>query len=359
MDPLLSLELLLRGAAAGAALLAAAAFMRAASQCLAGCIGAAFAVALSASAILYAQPVQDALGPVCEAVIGPLTLLNAILFWWFAQLLFCDNFRLTAWRVAPLALVLLPVIELLSPEGAMRTGLSLAWHGVVLLIGLHALYIALIPWRDDLIGARRRFRVVMATIIALSIGATGFFGAYNLFQPKPDFLLLLQAFDYFVIAFVVAGWTLTTRPQFFPGAPRASLSDSGGVAAEDGALLSRLKAFMEAGGYAEPGLTVRTLADKLGAQEHRLRKVINQGLGYRNFAAFLNEHRVEAAKQRLADPEQARRQVLQIALDLGYGSIAPFNRAFREATGETPTQYRKTALRAGPGPDWSGPAATH
>jgi len=53
---------------------------------------------------------------------------------------------------------------------------------------------------------------------------------------------------------------------------------------------------------------------------------------------------VSAAKTALSDPAQSRRQVLQIALDLGYGSIAPFNRAFRAATGVTPTTFRREAL---------------
>ena len=32
----------------------------------------------------------------------------------------------------------------------------------------------------------------------------------------------------------------------------------------------------------------------------------------------------------LADPEESRTQIVQVAFDLGYGSIASFNRAFRE-----------------------------
>ena len=78
--------------------------------------------------------------------------------------------------------------------------------------------------------------------------------------------------------------------------------------------------------------------------EHQLRKLINGALGFRNFSAFLNARRIPDAKAVLADPDNAKRQVLQIALDLGYGSIAPFNRAFKEATGQTPTEFRKTAL---------------
>ena len=101
---------------------------------------------------------------------------------------------------------------------------------------------------------------------------------------------------------------------------------------------------MDAGIYLETGLTVGVLADRLETPDHRLRKLINQGLGYRNFSSFINARRVEDAKTILADPEQARRQILQVALDLGYGSIAPFNRAFREATGEAPTAFRRRIL---------------
>jgi len=32
--------------------------------------------------------------------------------------------------------------------------------------------------------------------------------------------------------------------------------------------------------------------------------------------------------------------ILTIALDAGFGSLAPFNRAFRSHTGCTPTEYR-------------------
>jgi AraC-like DNA-binding protein len=33
--------------------------------------------------------------------------------------------------------------------------------------------------------------------------------------------------------------------------------------------------------------------------------------------------------------------VLEIAYDVGFASIGPFNRAFRAATGHSPTEYRR------------------
>ena len=36
--------------------------------------------------------------------------------------------------------------------------------------------------------------------------------------------------------------------------------------------------------------------------------------------------------------------MLTIALDCGYGSIGPFNRAFKARFGITPTQFRNSAM---------------
>jgi AraC-like DNA-binding protein len=93
--------------------------------------------------------------------------------------------------------------------------------------------------------------------------------------------------------------------------------------------------------YREPGLTIAVLALRLGVTEHRLRQVINGGLGHRNFNAFLNGYRLSDVKQALADPGQAEVPILTIALDAGFQSLGPFNRAFKADTGVTPSDYRR------------------
>ncbi len=88
-------------------------------------------------------------------------------------------------------------------------------------------------------------------------------------------------------------------------------------------------------------LGIGGLAEVLGAQEYRVRRAINHHLGYRNFNELLHDYRLPAAAARLADPAQERLPVLTIALDCGYGSIGPFNRAFKARYGVTArTQYR-------------------
>ena len=95
--------------------------------------------------------------------------------------------------------------------------------------------------------------------------------------------------------------------------------------------------------YRQEGLTIGVLAVKLGMPEYRLRTLINDGLGHRNFNAFLNRYRLDEAKAALADRSQAEVPVLTIALDAGFQSLAPFNRAFKADTGLTPTEFRRLA----------------
>jgi AraC-like DNA-binding protein len=89
------------------------------------------------------------------------------------------------------------------------------------------------------------------------------------------------------------------------------------------------------------GLTIGALADKLGEQEYKVRQLINARLGFRNFGAFLNHYRVREARKLLSDPGQKQLGVAEIAYRYGYSSLGPFNRAFKEIVGQTPTEYRK------------------
>jgi AraC-like DNA-binding protein len=98
--------------------------------------------------------------------------------------------------------------------------------------------------------------------------------------------------------------------------------------------------------YRQENITIGVLAGRLKIPEYRLRRLINQRLGYRNFNVFLNNHRIEEAKAALADPTQAEVPVITIAMDAGFQSLGPFNRAFKAVTGVTPTEYRRLKVDA-------------
>nr|WP_246312359.1 helix-turn-helix domain-containing protein [Aquabacterium terrae] len=93
--------------------------------------------------------------------------------------------------------------------------------------------------------------------------------------------------------------------------------------------------------YRQPGLTIGALANRLAVPEYRLRRLVNQRLGQRNFNSWLNGYRIADVRAALADPAQAEVPVLTLAMDAGFTSLGPFNRAFKAETGTTPTEYRR------------------
>jgi len=110
-------------------------------------------------------------------------------------------------------------------------------------------------------------------------------------------------------------------------------------------LNSKLQALMEQQKiYKKEGLTIGELAELMHEQEYRLRRLINGQLGFRNFNDFLNQYRINDACDTLSDPAHVRKTILEIAYELGYQSIGPFNKAFKDLKGLTPSAYRKSQI---------------
>ncbi|MEL6445172.1 MAG: AraC family transcriptional regulator [Bacteroidota bacterium] len=94
--------------------------------------------------------------------------------------------------------------------------------------------------------------------------------------------------------------------------------------------------------YLDPTLSLGTLADALRLSEKELSLVLNEGLGM-GYTEYVNGLRVAEAQRILADSDRATTSVLQIGMEAGFASKATFNRAFKQVTGCTPTQYRAGA----------------
>jgi len=92
---------------------------------------------------------------------------------------------------------------------------------------------------------------------------------------------------------------------------------------------------------ATPGMKVAAFAAAIGEQDYKVTKCITGELGYRNFNQFINARRIDYAKRLLDDETCRDRSVASIAFDCGFNSIGPFNRAFRQKVGVTPSQYRQ------------------
>ncbi len=94
--------------------------------------------------------------------------------------------------------------------------------------------------------------------------------------------------------------------------------------------------------FLTPELKVADLATTLGLPEYRVTRAITGPLQEKNFNRFVNRYRIDHAKHLLADPDARQWPILVIAMESGFASVGPFNRAFKASTGMTPGAFRKT-----------------
>lgn len=352
---LLLIDTLLRGMTVGAEILIALVFLSRWPLTWRRGLGAAFIVATACYIINSSAALQQVIGPLL-APVGVLSIIAPVIFWWFALALFDDGFRMRWPALIPMAFVSQLVIAHFTNVGGAYWTFSLALARLTMIGAFgHAMYTALRYLNDDLIEGRRRFRIIFAVAVAIVGFIINYVETAGIGDEPPNWLLLFQAASIFIMTLGFGVWLLGMRAEVLDGrvgekerveeAPAPQTGET--LRAADRPAYNRLTALMADGAWREEGLTVATLAAKVGVPEHQLRALINGQLGHRNFSAFLNSYRLEEAKRLFSDPHEARKQILQIALDVGYGSIAPFNRAFKEATGKTPTEFRKEALGEG------------
>ena len=271
------------------------------------------------------------------------------LFWLFARLWFDDRARVGArnWAlIGGFALLPLAQVLLIAATGHASIVIwSLVRIGMVG-FGLAGMWEA---WRgraSDLVEPRRAFR------LALILAIGGFVLWVNALEAGRAMIGMMplarmptQLAIFVVTLAAMLGLHATRSPELFalPRPPRPV--DEPKPAAVESPLTARLRHVMgHDRAYRAEGFSLTALAQVLGEPEYRVRRAINGELGFRNFTAFLNSYRLAEVKAALADPAQREVPILTIAIDAGFGSLGPFNRAFREAEGMTPSEWRSKSL---------------
>jgi AraC-like DNA-binding protein len=94
--------------------------------------------------------------------------------------------------------------------------------------------------------------------------------------------------------------------------------------------------------YTDGSLTLQKLAAKLSIPAQHLSQVVNEQLN-QNILDYINTHRVEEAKRRLADPARKHISILAIAEEVGFNSKSSFNSVFKKHANITPSEFRKSA----------------
>ena len=344
-----SLDLLLRGACLGLLLLLCLRLLqppRAQSKML--CLGLLLCIA---AYLLASSKLHDQLP---EAARVPLVLMATVapaLFWLFAQVLFNDAFR---WRFYVwLPLLALSVLSLLMEAGGLQRThimrIALLQHVLAGLLTAHVLWVIRREQGADLLVQRRTLRLWLGPGVGLYILVVLLVELGHSQSRPPLWLELLNVLG---IGLFTLWFSLRLEALLELLAPPlpSTLSSSDAVVTHDPdpaeqAIMQRLHhAMHDQHLWQRESLSVSELASHLGLAEYRLRKLINGALGQRNFNSYLNQFRIEAACAQLSDPSKRRLPILSIALDVGFASIGPFNRAFKAQRGITPSEFRLSKL---------------
>lgn len=86
-------------------------------------------------------------------------------------------------------------------------------------------------------------------------------------------------------------------------------------------------------------LTLQQLADSLKINSKYLSQVINEKSG-KHFMDFVNEYRVNLAKEILHKPTYDHYTIVAIAQEVGFNSRSAFYASFKKFTGQTPSEYK-------------------
>ncbi|MBW8685986.1 helix-turn-helix domain-containing protein [Chitinophaga rhizophila] len=90
--------------------------------------------------------------------------------------------------------------------------------------------------------------------------------------------------------------------------------------------------------YLNPELNLSIVARYTGLPQKTISAVLNQHL-QKSFNEFVNEYRIAAFKQKIAESRQEQFTILSLALESGFNSLPTFQRAFRNNTGMSPREY--------------------
>ena len=295
---------------------------------------------------------------------------NSVLFWSFARALFDDDFSFGAGVPALWAGVVAAgagfclSMAAFGPWAAPTVALQWVLRWVPAVFALLVVAAASAHWRVDLVERRRRLRafiVAAGSLYALAMVAarlaspTGVLSA-DAARLDVGALLLITLVAAVAVLRVADVDLFPAGAPLQPPRPTPSGTPLGAVAAmatpalePPDALDQRIAVALEQmmtreRAFRVDDLTLGLLALKLAVPEYRLRRFINLRLGHRNFNAYVNGLRRAEARAALADPARQGASVLEIALEAGFASIGPFNRAFKATSGVTPSEFRRRAL---------------
>lgn len=342
-------EAILRGIACGG-FIATALIIARVDRSATPMTGALFHFGRAAHVIAQFPPVAAMMGAWYLALDIP-SIAAAPLSWVFVTEFFGDTRSFNRLKLlVPAAVLAIGITARLLPVEPARV-LWLVNNFINVGLFAHITATVIKTWSGDLV-EHRRLAVAPLFLLNVAYGvAVALVQSVELFTFAPRQPSIFAAVVLLALSWISVWIFGRATPGLFKTPQRKPSADPhrapAPLAEADAALVGELERLMRFERlYRIENLRISALAMRLGVTEHRLRKLLNNDLGYRNFSAYVSHWRLDEAKEALADPTQQEVPISTIALDSGFQSLAPFNRAFKADTGLTPTVFRKRALKA-------------
>lgn len=303
-----------------------------------------FAGSVGAFVVHY---IMDDRLPIMASILAVMSLVTCGLAWLLAQALFRDmddphaRFR-RSWSVL-LVGILFAITLGLSVTASANAGAVRGYFALLQsLIGSAVLVMTLLEAFDKITQfnpAERLFRIKFATAYAAILGA-------SFVVQLPEFMAVQAETQAGLALLALIGAGLAVRYRLANPLASCGHKEETGCTIEQNnpGLANRIETLLRSEAmFMEPEVRLPDLARRLREPSYKVSRCIRHDLDYRNFNHMVNFHRVEAIKACFDDPGMDRLSILSIAMDCGFASIGPFNRAFKIETGLTPSAYRRTS----------------
>lgn len=226
-------------------------------------------------------------------------------------------------------------------------GVISVWNVFLILLAGHGLWRG---YRDDLNRARTALRMIVTAGLVMYVIIVSVVSATRPFSNDSHILLLAIEGALWTLAGLLINAILVQPPVFSSVFAVERVQEATTITLarqldELELLATKIKELMEKDRlFLAQGLTLQDLSSRSKTPVYRLRYLLNQHLGHENFSGFVNPYRLRYAAELLADPQRTGEKVFAIALESGFSSLAPFNKAFKALYGVTPSEYRDGKL---------------
>ena len=214
-------------------------------------------------------------------------------------------------------------------------------QAIKLLLVLHVIYLALSERKADLVERRLQMRVPFAIAFALTTSAV-ILVEISFSSGVPLYIAIFGSIVFFILTLVGTTFGMRLRPELAAIATTQVFLKPKNLATENPVIHDIQQLMASDRFYANYDVTLDIMAQRLRLPAYKLRPIINQEMGFKNFNQFLNSFRVEEASERLLT--EISLPILTIALDSGFKSLSAFNKTFKDTHGMTPSEYRKQNL---------------